>query len=217
MPRPPARDVVTWREGTLGLPLGVSAALAPLSSSWQFWIVGLAGFGSMMAIITPPESSFVTAPSSQPGQIALVLVTGVLLPLLIAVLYPRVTVRRDSHRHEEREQHLIAVAGPQDDVATVRVRFDSAAGPRVSRMTRLVGLWPLWVIIPLASIFLGVGVGSVVERFVDRPTAQQTMVWVAGTGIAAGAAYLLSVVFAPRKPGGFTETLIRDHRRSEEG
>ena len=217
VPRPPARDVVTWREGTLGLPLGVSAALAPLSSSWQFWIVGLAGFGSMMAIITPPESSFATAQSSQPGQIALVLVTGVLLPLLIAVLYPRVTVRRDPHRHEEREQHLIAVAGPQDDVATVRVRFDSAAGPRVSRMTRLVGLWPLWVIIPLASIFLGVGVGWVVERFVDRPTAQQTMVWVAGSGIAAGAAYLLSVVFTPRKPGGFTETLIRDHRRSEEG
>lgn len=211
VPRPPPRDAATWRQGTLGLPLAVSAALAPCSSWWQFWLVGPAGLASMVAL------SAMSGPRGigpfLPEVVASVLVIGVLLPLLIALLYPRVAVRRDTHRHEDREQLLIAEAGPQDDVATVRTRFDAAAGPRISRLTRLVGLWPLWVTMPVASFISAAIIGRVVEFFVDRSAAQQTTTWVALSGIAGGTAYLLSVVFVPRKPGGMTEILIRSHAK----
>ncbi len=211
VPRPPPRDAATWRQGALGLPFGVCAALAPWSSWWQFWVVGLAGFGSMVAVFASAKSGGTGGMTL--GDVAVVLVFTVLLPLLLALLYPRLAVRRDSHRHEDREQLLIADAGPQDDVEPVRARFDRAAGPRISRLTRLVGLWPLWVTMPVASFISAAIIGRVVEFFVDRSAGQQTTTWVAFCAIAGSTAYLLSVVFVPRKTGGMTETLIRSHAK----
>jgi len=65
-----------------------------------------------------------------------------------------------------------------------------------------------------AASFVSAGIiGRVVEFFVDPSAGQQTTTWVALCAIAGSTAYLLSVVFVPRKPGGMTETLIRSHAK----
>ena len=203
-PAAPPSDQTSWRDGRWGMPLALAAAFGPVGGWWQFVLV---------LPISVAVSEMATNHARQPGRGVLSdlgivgLVAG--FALVVAIAYPRAKLRRDEHRHEAIEQRLIAAAGPQDDAPVVRARFEAEAGPQMSRLTRLINLWPVMLLGGLFALLLGRVMGWIVHSASGASASETAALFVTWATLGVTFVFCVWVALFPRRPDSYLERTIR--------